>query len=82
MATSVETVKADVPYVRPSVPCRIATDWLTDGYLKWCLMYSRTLIRSKVQLFCFVGTTMGAIRLYDSKEKSKGAHWFLLETPT
>lgn len=38
---SVKTVKDLVQKLRPSVLRRIATDWFTDGYLKWCLMYSR-----------------------------------------
>jgi hypothetical protein len=41
----VKTVKEIAFVSRPSVVCTIATDWVTGGCLKWCLMYSRFLHR-------------------------------------
>jgi len=40
-AISMKTVKEQS--LRPSVVHTIATDWLIDRCLKWCLMYSRDL---------------------------------------
>ena len=42
LAMQVKTVKDLCHLSRPSVVCTIATDWVTYGCLKWCLMYSRT----------------------------------------
>jgi len=41
------TVKILKLRTRPSVRKLTATDWFTDGYLKRCLMYSRTSILKK-----------------------------------
>ena len=40
---------------RPSVIYLIATDWVTSGYLKWCLMYSRNLQPQKACCSGFFG---------------------------
>ena len=41
LAILVKTVKGIYHIPRPSVVCTIATDWVTGGCLKRCLMYSR-----------------------------------------
>lgn len=42
LAIRVKTVNVGYHLSRPSVVYTIATDWVTCGCLKWCLMYSRT----------------------------------------
>lgn len=42
LAILVKTVKIFLnKETRPSVACAVATDWVTNGWLKRCLMYSR-----------------------------------------
>jgi hypothetical protein len=47
-AMLVKTVKGAALVQRPSVLRKIATDWFTNGCLKWCLMYSRNLSEGKL----------------------------------
>lgn len=45
MAISVKLVNDKYLKSRPTACLKVATDWVTGGYLKWCLMYSRNLIK-------------------------------------